>query len=74
MADLYCRRCATTFDGPLPAPYGAICPRCIAHGNVVTLTDPPTASHDGRLTTHVHESGLSGRFRSQALPPRSRRQ
>ena len=36
-ADTSCRRCRTTFQRPLPQPYGALCPDCIADGDVVTL-------------------------------------
>jgi DNA-binding NarL/FixJ family response regulator len=36
-ADTYCRRCRTTFQRPLPQPYGAHCPNSIADGDIVTL-------------------------------------
>jgi two-component system nitrate/nitrite response regulator NarL len=38
-ADAYCRRCHRTFDRPFPRPYGAICPSCIADGDIVSLQD-----------------------------------
>lgn len=38
-ADAYCRRCHATFDRPFPEPYGAICPRCVADGDIVSLQD-----------------------------------
>jgi DNA-binding NarL/FixJ family response regulator len=39
-ADGYCRRCTATFGRPFPRPYGAICPNCLADGNIVALTAP----------------------------------
>ena len=45
-ADTYCRRCRTTFHRPLPQPYGALCPDCIADGEIVTLTSPPDAERE----------------------------
>ena len=42
-ADTYCRRCRTTFHRPLPQPYGALCPDCIADGDIVTLTPADAA-------------------------------
>jgi hypothetical protein len=41
MADAYCRSCRAAFPRPLPAPYGALCPNCLARGDIVTLTDVP---------------------------------
>ncbi|MFP5362700.1 MAG: hypothetical protein ACLGI5_08215 [Thermoleophilia bacterium] len=41
MADVYCRACHACFPRPLPAPYGGICPNCVARGDIVTLTDIP---------------------------------
>jgi hypothetical protein len=41
MADVYCRACNAAFSKPLPAPYGGICPNCVARGDIVTLTDMP---------------------------------
>lgn len=41
-ADAYCRRCDAIFDRPFPRPYGAICPDCLADGDIITLTAPPT--------------------------------
>lgn len=40
-ADAYCRRCGATFDRPFPRPYGAICPDCLADGDIITLTAAP---------------------------------
>ncbi len=48
MADAYCRACHASFPRPLPAPYGAICPNCLARGDIVTLTDLPGARITGR--------------------------
>jgi hypothetical protein len=48
MSDAYCRACHATFPRPLPAPYGAICPNCIARGTIVTLTDIPRRRLTGR--------------------------
>lgn len=48
-ADTYCRRCRTTFHRPLPQPYGALCPDCIADGDIVTLTAPPDAERAQRV-------------------------
>lgn len=44
MSDAYCRSCHASFPRPLPAPYGAICPNCVARGEIVTLTDLPRAA------------------------------
>ena len=73
MSDAYCRRCHATFPRPLPAPYGAICPNCLARGNIVTLTDIPRS----RLTGQGRERGGSAgpkqtRTRRQAASDRSR--
>ncbi len=38
-ADAFCRRCHATFDRPFPQPYGAICPSCLADGDIVSLQD-----------------------------------
>jgi hypothetical protein len=48
MADVYCRACNAAFTKPLPAPYGAICPNCVARGDIVTLTDLPRRRITGR--------------------------
>lgn len=53
-ADAYCRRCRTSFERPLPQPYGSICPACVADGDIVTLTAPPAAERQPRLG-HTHE-------------------
>jgi DNA-binding NarL/FixJ family response regulator len=45
-ADGYCRRCTATFDRPFPQPYGAICPSCLADGDIITLTPPPHRMSD----------------------------
>jgi two-component system, NarL family, response regulator DevR len=47
--DTYCRRCRTTFHRPLPQPYGALCPDCIADGDVVTLSSPPDTERAQRV-------------------------
>jgi DNA-binding NarL/FixJ family response regulator len=44
--DAYCRRCNATFDRPFPKPYGAICPDCLADGEIITLTAPPKRMSD----------------------------
>ena len=48
MTDAYCRGCHSTFVRPLPAPYGSICPNCMARGDIVTLTDVPRRRVTGR--------------------------
>lgn len=48
MPDAYCRACSASFPRPLPAPYGAICPNCVARGDIVTLTDLPRKRLTGR--------------------------
>lgn len=48
MTDAYCRGCHATFVRPLPAPYGSICPHCMARGDIVTLTDVPRRRLTGR--------------------------
>ncbi|CAA9512097.1 MAG: hypothetical protein AVDCRST_MAG67-2784 [uncultured Solirubrobacteraceae bacterium] len=48
MPDAYCRACRASFPRPLPAPYGAICPHCLARGDIVTLTDVPRNRLSGR--------------------------
>ena len=53
MSDAYCRRCHATFPRPLPAPYGQICPNCLARGDIVTLTDIPRS----RVAGHGRERG-----------------
>ena len=55
MPDAYCRACHTAFPRPLPAPYGAICPNCVARGDIVTLTDVPR----GRITGRDRARGRS---------------
>jgi DNA-binding NarL/FixJ family response regulator len=49
-ADGYCRRCTATFDRPFPRPYGAICPNCLADGDIITLTAPPNRMSDRYLS------------------------
>lgn len=46
MADGYCRRCHATFERPFPRPYGAICPDCLADGDIITLTARPDRRRD----------------------------
>jgi DNA-binding NarL/FixJ family response regulator len=41
LGDAYCRRCRRRFERPLPRPYGAICPACVADGDIVSLTAAP---------------------------------
>jgi hypothetical protein len=48
MPDAYCRACNAAFTKPLPAPYGGICPHCVARGDIVTLTDVPTRRITGQ--------------------------
>ncbi|HWC25826.1 MAG TPA: hypothetical protein VG474_04515 [Solirubrobacteraceae bacterium] len=66
MADVYCRGCHATYNRPLPAPYGAICPDCIARGEIVTLTDVPRGSRGGRRRSAENPAPRGG--------PRSERQ
>lgn len=63
--DTYCRRCRTTFDRPLPQPYGALCPDCIADGDIVTLTTPPDAEHPPRLAPPTSRRLVSGARRGR---------
>ncbi|HEV2786968.1 MAG TPA: hypothetical protein VGV67_11300 [Solirubrobacteraceae bacterium] len=65
MSDAYCRGCQATFPRPLPAPYGAICPKCLARGDIVTLTDVPRS----RLTARARDRGDGGQ---QSTPRRER--
>lgn len=53
MTDAYCRGCRCTFVRPLPAPYGSICPNCMARGDIVTLTDVPRR----RVTARPRDRG-----------------
>ena len=64
-ADTYCRRCRRTFDRPLPQPYGALCPDCIADGDIVTLTAPPDAEHAHRPARASGRRLVSGARRSR---------
>ena len=57
MTDAYCRSCHSTFARPLPAPYGSICPSCMARGDIVTLTDAPRR----RLTGRLRDRGVADR-------------
>jgi DNA-binding NarL/FixJ family response regulator len=63
-ADAHCRRCTATFDRPFPQPYGAICPNCLADGDIITLTAPPDRMSDRHGTvgpTVVVGGGRGGR-------------
>jgi hypothetical protein len=64
MHDAYCRACHTAFPRPLPTPYGAICPNCVARGDIVTLTDVPR----GRLS--ARDRGRSRTREPLQSPPR----
>ena len=64
-ADAYCRRCRTTFHRPLPPPYGALCPDCIADGDIVTLTAPPDAEQAQRPRRTTARRLVSGARRSR---------
>ena len=64
-ADTYCRRCRRTFHRPLPQPYGALCPDCIADGDIVTLTAPPAAEHAYRLPRASGRRHVSASRRSR---------
>ena len=56
----YCRACRSTFERPLPTPYGGICPDCLGRGNIVTLTDMPR--HGARAERHgEHTPAPDGR-------------
>ena len=63
-ADGYCRRCTATFDRPFPQPYGAICPSCLADGDIITLTPPPHRMSD-RHTNGAAVIAGGGRQRRQ---------
>lgn len=69
VADAYCRRCRTTFDRPLPQPYGAICPACIADGDIVSLTAAPSTHREQRVARtngrHMVAATDRGRRRNQ---------
>jgi two-component system response regulator DevR len=67
MADGYCRRCHAIFQRPFPQPYGAICPDCLADGDIITLAAPPDRGSDpnGRFATTG--SGRRGRPRRQGV-------
>ena len=67
VADAYCRRCRTTFDRPLPQPYGAICPSCFADGDIVSLTAAPSthsAQRVARTNSHMVAATRRGRRRN----------
>ena len=64
-ADTYCRRCRTTFHRPLPQPYGALCPDCIADGDIVTLTAQPDAERGQRRGRTSGRSLVSGTRRNR---------
>jgi hypothetical protein len=49
----YCRACQSTFERPLPSPYGGICPDCLGRGNIVTLTDMPRHARGERHREHT---------------------
>lgn len=67
MPDAYCRACHASFPRPLPAPYGAICPNCLARGDIVTLTDVPR----GRMPGRERARGDTGREPRPARPQRT---
>jgi hypothetical protein len=71
-SDAYCRRCHATFPRPLPAPYGAICPNCMARGDIVTLTDIPHSRISARPRDRRDRGGQQGRQRHERTPGRSR--
>lgn len=63
MPEAYCRRCHGTFQRPLPAPYGDICPHCVGRGEIVTLTDIPRARMTSRPRGRGDSAGERGRTR-----------
>jgi two-component system response regulator DevR len=64
-ADAYCRRCRTVFHRPLPQPYGALCPDCIADDDIVNLTAPPDAERAQRVGRTSGRRLVSGARRSR---------
>lgn len=72
MADAYCRACRASFPRPLPAPYGVICPDCLARGEIVTLTNAPRAriAARGRPRGDVGGGRKGAQPRPAAPPPR----
>ncbi|HWI05917.1 MAG TPA: hypothetical protein VNT54_00190 [Solirubrobacteraceae bacterium] len=72
MSDAYCRRCHATFARPLPAPYGAICPNCMARGDIVTLTDIPRARLAARPRDRGDGASQQGRPRQERATKRAR--
>ena len=72
MPDAYCRRCHATFPRPLPAPYGSICPNCVARGDIVTLTDIPRSRLTARPRDRGDGGGQQGRPRHERASKRSR--
>ena len=72
MSDAYCRRCHATFARPLPAPYGGICPNCVARGDIVTLTDIPRSRMTGLGRERGDSADKQGRSRREAASERFR--
>lgn len=70
MPDAYCRGCDAAFPRPLPAPYGAICPNCLARGDIVTLTDLPRSRLTGRDRPRGDAGQEPGRTRFSQRPAR----
>jgi len=68
MADAYCRACHATFPRPLPAPYGAICPNCVARGDIVTLTDIPRRRLTARKPPRSDRGNETRRGAQQRTP------
>jgi hypothetical protein len=56
----YCRACRSTFERPLPSPYGGICPDCLGRGTIVTLTDMPRHARSERHREHTPEGSRAG--------------
>jgi DNA-binding NarL/FixJ family response regulator len=67
IGDGYCRRCHATFERPFPQPYGAICPDCLADGDIITLTAPPDRRNDSHVTFATNGSARRGRSRRQEV-------
>jgi two-component system, NarL family, response regulator DevR len=67
IGDGYCRRCHATFERPFPQPYGAICPDCLADGDIITLTALPDRRNDPHVTFATNGSARRGRSRRQEV-------
>jgi DNA-binding NarL/FixJ family response regulator len=65
--DGYCRRCHATFGRPFPQPYGAICPDCLADGDIITLTAPPHCRTDRHAALAHHAVAGRGRRRRREV-------